>query len=341
MLKKIVNKITFLLHHKGIRISLVITSWLVFFILGSEIRNKIVKNKPGFYEERNQFGNKFINPLLECNGINLDFALPYFISLKHMLTDYVAKEEKLQPNIFTSVYFRDLNNGTWIGIKEKELFSPASLIKVPLLITYLKKVESNPDILDKKIKNTQELNIKQNYPPEEQLEQNKWYSVKELLDQMIIYSDNQAYDLLLKNSDSRDLTDTYFNLGVDVSKSLTDPFGNIVSVKDYASFFRILYNASYLNQEMSEKTLLMLSKTSFKKGLVAGVPKNIIVSHKYGERFYLDSNEAQLHDCGIIYLPQNPYLLCVMTRGKSFADLENIIKEISKNVYGILSNSKK
>lgn len=237
MLKKIVDKITLLLHHKGIRISLVITSWLVFFILGSGIRNEIVKNKPSFYEKRNQFGNKFINPLLECDGINLDPALPYFINLKHMLTDYVAKGEKLQPNIFTSVYFRDLNNGTWIGIKEKELFSPASLIKVPLLMTYLKKAESNPDILDIKIKNTQQLNIKQNYLPGKQMEQNKLYSVEELLEQMIIYSDNQAYDLLLKNSGSKDLTDTYFDLGVDVSKSLTDPFGNIVSVKDYASFF--------------------------------------------------------------------------------------------------------
>ncbi len=28
-----------------------------------------------------------------------------------------------------SVYFRDLNNGPWFGINEKEEFSPASLLK--------------------------------------------------------------------------------------------------------------------------------------------------------------------------------------------------------------------
>lgn len=85
----------------------------------------------------------------------------------------------------------------------------------------------------------------------------------------------------------------------------------------------------------------MLSKTSFKKGLVAGVPKNIMVSHKYGERLYVDSNEAQLHDCGIIYFPQTPYLLCIMTRGENFAELENTIKEISKNVYETFSHNNK
>jgi beta-lactamase class A len=40
-----------------------------------------------------------------------------------------------------SVYLRALNNGDRLGIDEKEYFSPASLIKVPVLMAYLKKSE--------------------------------------------------------------------------------------------------------------------------------------------------------------------------------------------------------
>jgi hypothetical protein len=42
---------------------------------------------------------------------------------------------------------------------------------------------------------------------------------------------------------------------------------------------------------------------------------------------------GQLHDCGIVYYPHKPYLLCVMTRGKSSDDNSKMIAEISKLVY--------
>jgi hypothetical protein len=41
----------------------------------------------------------------------------------------------------------------------------------------------------------------------------------------------------------------------------------------------------------------------------------------------------ELHDCGIVYLPDNPYLLCVMTKGNDFAKMEKIIEEISRLSY--------
>jgi len=251
----------------------------------------------------------------------------------------VNEQIKTNPDIsFTSIYYRDLNNGPWIGINERELFSPASLIKVPLLITYYKLAENNPDILDNKIVNTELFNPKdQNIVPEITLSQSQEYTVSELLDRMIIYSDNQAYDLLLKNIDNRKLIETYNNLGVDISLGFENPNGNILSVKQYASFFRILFNASYLSKDMSEKTLGLLSRVKFSQALVAGVPSNILVAHKFGERQYTDTGEKQLHDCGIIYLPNKPYLLCIMTRGKNIPIEENFVKQISSMVYQNIS----
>ncbi len=72
--------------------------------------------------------------------------------------------------------------------------------------------------------------------------------------------------------------------------------------------------------------------------VVAGVPSTVDVAHKFGERTTLASDTEstetkQLHDCGIVYFPENPYLLCVMTRGTDFKVLEGIISDISRMVY--------
>ncbi len=43
-----------------------------------------------------------------------------------------------------SIYFRDLNNGNWFGIGEREKFSQKSLLKIPVMIAYFKWSETNP-----------------------------------------------------------------------------------------------------------------------------------------------------------------------------------------------------
>jgi hypothetical protein len=41
----------------------------------------------------------------------------------------------------------------------------------------------------------------------------------------------------------------------------------------------------------------------------------------------------QLHDCGIVYFPDNPYIICVMTRGDDVNELAPVVAHISKMVY--------
>jgi hypothetical protein len=72
---------------------------------------------------------------------------------------------------------------------------------------------------------------------------------------------------------------------------------------------------------------------------VAGVPPEIVVSHKFGERhFEGDVEIEQLHDCGIVYKPNHPYMLCIMTRGHDVRTLAPVIAQISKMVYSHVGN---
>lgn len=206
------------------------------------------------------------------------------------------------------------------------------------MIAYYKQAETDPAILSKEIENTKPYNPEeQNIIPTNFLEMNKNYTVNQLIDQMIIYSDNIAYQDLLSNIDNSLVYKVYQDLGVDISKAKEDSAGNILKVKDYASFFRILYNSSYLNRTMSEKALKLLSQTNYRNSLVAGIPENINVSHKFGERRYIETGEHQLHDCGIVYVPNTPYLICIMTRGSNFNNLEKTISQISRTIYQEIS----
>ena len=288
-------------------------------------------------EIRNNLNYQFINPLLDCNSANISQD-QNLTSLKKSIQFVINQKINNQKISFASVYYRDLNNGPWFSINGDEYFSPASLIKVPVLMAYLKEAEDDPSLLSKKITDTKPFDYsQQNITPTQTLEVNKEYTVEDLIERMIVYSDNAAYELLLDNIDNTKIFNVYQDLDVDISKAQNDPNGNIITVEDYASFFRILFNASYLNQSMSEKALNLLSQSQYYDGLVAGIPKDIIVAHKFGERQFLPSKEKQLHDCGIVYLPNKPYLLCVMSRGSDFNQAANFIKEVSQTVYNEIS----
>ena len=274
-------------------------------------------------------GGGFINSLLECEiGEKLLASeIKPFKSKVQDLVDSLIEQKRASA---VSVYFRDLNNGPWFGINEKETFSPASLLKVPFMMAAFKQAEKNPGFLERQVLYSGPTNTTEEYfKSAVNLEPNKTYPMKEVIRHMIINSDNNAKDLVLKNLDGKLLTDIYSQLGVEAPEiGKTDDF---ITIKNYASFFRILFNSSYLNQEFSNKALSILSEVEFKNGLAAGVPENVKIAHKFGEREYFGKN--QLHDCGIVYYPNRPYLLCVMNRGENFETLARDIADISKLTY--------
>lgn len=302
-------------------------STLIGIGIGYTIRS--AQQKTVSAKEVRQSGYMFTSPLLECDSIESTSISPFKSSLESYVDTLIKKHNLSQ----VSVYYRDLLNGPWIGIKEDELFSPSSLLKVPLLLSYYKIAQHNPEILTTSLE----------YPGPEILTEgvggdittlikNKSYTVEDLVNRMIIFSDNAASHILYNHIDKTSIADPYTMLELEIPFS--KPGEYMLTVRKYSSFFRILFNASYLSPEASEKALSLLSKTQFPQGLQAGVPNDVAVSHKYGERILnTTSHLNQLHDCGIIYYPQRPYLLCIMTKGTDVKALTETIASISKFTY--------
>ena len=272
----------------------------------------------------------FVSPLLEC-GTDQNIDANQAQSLQTQIQSTIKAHEDEGDITTASVYFRDLNGGPYVDVNADTLFSPGSLLKVPLAISIYKEAESDPTTLQQMLDYTgQETADPQYFAPPTTLAAGK-YTVAQLVTQMLVNSDNNAANTLANFVGVSDFEATYKHLGVPTPP--TQGADYTTTTRNYGSFLTVLYNATYLSADDSELLLKTLSQATFIQGLVAGVPKGIVVSHKFGERSFSNSSLDQLHDCGIVYAPMHPYLLCIMTQGYNYDNLAKTIADLSNVTY--------
>ncbi len=278
-----------------------------------------------------------IHPLLDTEEFGFNEIKPFQYKIEQLRTKLIA-EKKIR---VMAVYFRDLDNGLAFGVDSQTPFQPASLLKLPVMLSLLKKHERDQGLLALRVplNPAKPGELVPTFPPSTTLTPGKEYTVDELLRAMISRSDNDALNTLLGAISEPDYLRVHEDLGLRVPnvRDVDDP----VTVREYATFFRILYNASYLTKDLSQKALEYLAATEFDLGLTAGLPPAMTVAHKFGESGREKSAERQLHDCGIIYHPQKPYLLCVMTRGSDMKVMARAIADVSALVYAEVEASTK
>lgn len=281
---------------------------------------------------------KFIDPLLAISRPD-NYTSPEFVQLKKTVEEYLSKEEKNNNLEIASVYFRGQKNTAGFTINPKEKYGMASLIKVPIMISYFKLAQRDPETLNKKIKydGSFDFNSIREIQSTNKLMVGREYKVSELIDYMIKYSDNNAYSLLANNLN---ITDTYT-----YANDLFNDFGiedisldkDNMDINSYSLFFRVLYNSTYLGRTYSEKALEILSETDYKGGMRAGIPDDITISNKFAEAT-IKNNSGQVvgkefHNCGLVYYPDYPFILCMMTKGNDLNKLQKIVTDVSKMIY--------
>lgn len=279
---------------------------------------------------------KYIDPLLAYQlpeSINMQAE----VSLEKSLQDLVKKKLGEHQADKISVYYRSLTTGRWVGIEENEQYAPASLLKVVIMVAVFKQSETEPEIMSRSVTYTEALDKKNGavvYQTPSSLEIGKSYSVEQLVEYLVVHSDNGAKNVLLEVVNPTILSETYTDLGIANPEDLESEY--LISAKTYSLFLRVLYNSTYLSRENSERALSLLSQADFRQGLVGGVPQEIRISHKFGEAV-LPRNQGglntALHDCGIVYKPNSSYILCVMTQGDTPSHLTSVIQDISRLVY--------
>ena len=281
----------------------------------------------------------FIDPLLvgrsPVDGNSREYEM-----LEREVAQYIAAERAQGSLKVASVYFRDLKNTLKFSIKHDEKFNPASLVKVPTMMAYLKASEAVPSILEDRLtyKGASNANVREHYRSSTEIAAGADYSSRDLIGRMIRNSDNNAFNLVFEHLVATKNYESFNGMLEDLGIPRLDgnqALGDLITAREFSMFFRVLYNSTYLSRQHSEAALDTLSGTDFSAGLVAGIPPGVVVSHKFGEFGLVDDAgvKRELHDCGIIYSPRLPYVLCVMTKGLEFPRLARVIAGISQRVY--------
>jgi beta-lactamase class A len=277
----------------------------------------------------------FTDPLLSVTSAGSD--APEYASLQKQVQSYLAAQTASGLSS-ASVRFGDIEASEGFTVNPDTMYAPASLTKVPLAMAYYALAEQDPSVLAQRITYTgPDLDANEQIKSSVQLVPGQSYTVEQMIEHMIRYSDNNAEQLLADHLSAIGKLDALQSLFNDLGIKPNPENPDYMTAQSYSLFLRVLFNATYLDRDYSEKLLQLLSQTDFSAGLDAGVPNNISIAEKFGDARIPNAAGqqvgAELHNCGIIYYPSHPYLLCVMTKGDTIPDLERIIAGVSQIVF--------
>ncbi len=222
-----------------------------------------------------------------------------------------------------SLYFKDMQNSSLeVSLDPTKSWVPASTIKAYVLLEAFRQkrlglVDFNQTITIKP-DNVVTTELETDEFP--RLREGTTTTVRQLVESMIIQSDNTAYNSLLDILDRRNINNSLRTIGITetvVGEKLNldgDQFQkdlavagrqpNTTTVKDLATYFSLLYT----NQIPDAPEMLAIFKRQKINNMIpAKLPENISVAHKTGDWAPI------YHDGGIIYKPADPFVFVAFT----------------------------
>jgi beta-lactamase class A len=313
-------------------IALVISIGLNIYLIASQSHIKTASEQKLISQNNYNLLYPYFENLDEVEFENIQkYYRTQFIDLKKEINESI----KMPPGTKYAVFIESLNSGVYIGINEKEKYSPGSLRKTPLLAAVYKKIEQG-ELSKKDVIQIIESDVDPSSGPLGLKGAGIEMTIAELINYTAYYSDNTAALALLRVVGVESYMEAMFNTGLSFKTFLETQNREEypLSAKEYSNVFRSLYYASWLSRDSSQEILDLLAHTSFTQGLPKGVPPGIIVSHKIG--FWSSGN--QHHDCGIVYYPGSPYIICVMIVGLDEISANNVTAQISKIAYNYIDD---
>ncbi|HEX2189934.1 MAG TPA: serine hydrolase [Longimicrobiaceae bacterium] len=220
------------------------------------------------------------------------------------------------------VSVRNLATGEALSIRGGETFPSASLVKVPVLVALLDQVERGSIRLDERMGMIARDRVGGSGVLQ-YMESGLPLTVGDAAWLMITLSDNTATNLLLDKLNVRTVWEKMDSLGLPHTKIHSKTFLRSTSIAPDSSvkyglgvavpdevvrLFALLHEGRAVSPAMDSLALRMLRANQDGSKLVRWLPEDVPVAHKSG-----DVDRAR-SDCGIVYGPEAPVAVCVMTR---------------------------
>lgn len=223
------------------------------------------------------------------------------------------------------IYFADLKNGTTFGSNEYEIFTAASINKVPLIMAMYHLAEKGEVDLEEQI-TLQKRDIQDYGTGSLRYEKpGSTYSYKTLAKLALKQSDNTGAFLIgekLGRGKVQGILEDKFGL---TQTSISD---NTTSSYDLYLLFKGLYTHTLVSEAHAKEILGFMTETDIEDRIPALLPEGAVVAHKTGDAV------GNLHDAGIITIGEDVYFLSVLTSdiGTGESETKQTISEIAKTI---------
>lgn len=203
---------------------------------------------------------------------------------------------------------RDLRTGETCSYKEKEVVPSASLIKMFVMIRAFEQIKCGRVDLQTEIHVTPEdlvpFSVLTFLRP-------RAYQMKELIDLMIVYSDNTATNVLIDFLGMDRINDTIRALGYKASvlqrkmmdfEAAEKGKQNYTSAEEMSDLLQKMYENRLLGSFCDEKMLEIMKGQSDETMMRQSLPDELTIARKSGELERLD------HDMAIVYTQKGDYI---------------------------------
>lgn len=235
------------------------------------------------------------------------------------------------------VAMKDLTTGEELFINEDEIFPQASSIKIHILAELYRQAEEGKFKLTDITPLPESVRVGGSGVLGELGKNSVSMSLRDYAVLMIVLSDNTATNLLIEKVGMENVNRFLTSNGATKTRlqrvmmdvqAAKEGRENIGTPREVLRVLERLYRGELVGKKASEDMLAILKKP---KGgaLRAGIADDVELANKEGEV------EGIRCDVGIVFLPESPYVLCVMTKLLlEPGDGRRVISEISRTAYG-------
>jgi beta-lactamase class A len=236
----------------------------------------------------------------------------------------------------SGIVVKDMKMNWEISLNKEEGFASASLVKIPIMAAVFGAAQSGKIRLEGRIK----LKASDKVPGSGELKNmpaGRDFSIEELVERMIISSDNTAANMLIELLGFGFLNNSFKEFGLkntNLSRKMMEFGGrkngveNYTTAEDTSYLLEKIYRNRLCNVSVSEKCMGLLKRQKTRDRIPVQLPDDIIVAHKTGLEMKV------CHDAGIVFAPRGDFLICVLTKGVVNSRLsKKFISNIAFEVY--------
>lgn len=232
---------------------------------------------------------------------------------RNFLSTLQDKISKLQGSY--AIYVFRLSENKGYGINEDVIMPAASIMKVPILLAVMKKVENGQLEMDSEYVLRDE-DKQSGSGPIEFMDAGTKLSVKILLAYMTKNSDNTATYVLANMIGRKEIEIEIERLGM----KNTNFDENTTTAADLVTMWRKIYEMK--NEEINK----LLENSIYEDRLPAGLPDTVEVIHKVG------TGEGVWADAGIV-MAEEPLVIVILNKNVDLDQAAKIVPDLTKEIW--------